>query len=264
MKKWEYRGRWALVTGASAGFGESFARQLAERGMHLVLTARRGERLRGLADELAGRHGVQTHIVPLDLAEPGTAERLWEEASRGREIHLLVNNAGFGVRGAFHTVARERLVEMVQLNCIALLELAHLALPGMRARGEGGIINLASLQSFQPIPMMATYSATKAFALYLSEAIWAENRKAGVRVVALCPGRSPTEFQEVAGTSNVSTRMPGILSADKVVAAGLRALEKGRSYEVPGAPNYLATYASRLLPRGFLASTILKLYKRLL
>lgn len=259
MKKWEYRGRWALVTGASAGFGESFARALAARGMHLVLTARREERLRTLADQLTAAHGIRTHIIPLDLAAAGAAERLWSEAAHGRDIHLLVNNAGFGLHGAFHTVPRERLVEMVQLNCTVLLELCHLALPSMRARGEGGIINLGSLQSFQPVALMAVYSATKAFVLDLSEALWAENRQAGIRVLALCPGRSPTEFQQVAGTSRVSPRKPGILPAEKVILSGLRALEKGRSYDVPGIPNYAATYASRLLPRAFLASMILRL-----
>ncbi len=264
MKKWTYQDRWGLITGASAGFGEAFARALARRGMHVVLTARREDRLRALADELSAEHGIHTHIVPLDLSEPGTAERLWNDATRAGDIHLLINNAGIGAHGPFHTVPRERLVQLVQLNCTALLELTHLALQGMRERGEGGIINLGSSASFQPVPIVATYAATKAFVLSLTQAVWAENRDVGVRVLALTPGRSPTEFQSVAGTSRVSTRMPGILPAEKIVESGLRALEKGRSYEIPGIVNFAGTFASRLLPRGFLASTMLKINKRLI
>ncbi len=264
MKDWVYQGRWGLVTGASAGFGEAFSRALARRGMHLVLAARREKRLRDLAGELSAAHRIDTRIVPLDLCAPAAAERLWERATDGRDIHLLVNNAGYGLHGFFHESPRERLVEMVQLNCTSLLELCHLALPEMRARGEGGIINIGSTSSFQPVPTVAAYGATKAFVLSLSEALWAENREAGVRVLALTPGRSPTEFQQVAGTSNVGTHMPGILPAETIVESGLRALEKGRSYEIPGVVNFLGTFGSRLLPRAFVAKNLLRITRRVI
>ncbi|MBA4158949.1 MAG: SDR family oxidoreductase [Gemmatimonadetes bacterium] len=262
MKRWEYKGRWALVTGASTGIGEAFARSLAARGMHLVLTARREDRLRALTDELTVAHGIRTHVIPLDLAEPGAPEEIWRQAADGREIHLLVNNAGFGFQGAFHELPRDREVSVVQVNITAVLELAHLALQGMRARGEGGILNVASVAAFQPLPTLATYAASKAFVLYFSEALWEENRRAGVRVVALCPGRTPTGFQERAGTGIVDRSTPGFKLPAEVAEAGLRALEKGRSYVIPGAVNYVNSFSGVLLPRQLLMRMLGKLIRR--
>jgi uncharacterized protein len=262
MKSWEYMGRWGLVTGASSGFGEEFARALARRGMHLVLTARRAERLEALAAELGDRHGIRTAVIPHDLGVSGAAAALWEAAADGREIHLLVNNAGMGAEGPFHEVDRGRQAALVQLNVMALMELAHLALPGMRRRGEGGILNVSSAAAFQPMPTVATYAASKAFVLLLSEALWAENRGAGVRVTALCAGRSPTEFQERAGTSTVTRRTPGAMEPPEIIEAALRGLEKGRSYVVPGAMNYVNSFAIGLLPRQFYVKALGKLIKR--
>lgn len=245
---WTYRDRWALITGASSGIGQEFARLLAERGMHLVLAARREERLRELAAALGAAHGVEATVVGVDLAEPGAAERLWESAtSRGREIELLVNNAGFGLYGRFDDLSIERQAEMVRLNCIAPLELAHAAFRTMRPRRSGGIINVASTAAFQPIPCFATYAASKSFLLSLSEALWDEARADGVRVVALCPGATPTGFQQVAGTRR-SPQTPGMLAPEEVALAALRALERGRSYVVPGAANALSARLVRLLP----------------
>jgi len=258
---WEYRGRWALVTGASAGIGEAFAHALASRGMNVVLTARRAERLEELAHALAGEHGVQTAHVAADLGAPGAAERVWDEAARGRDIHLLVNNAGFGAKGGFDEVDRARQAEMVQLNCTALLELMHLALPAMRARGAGGIVNVASVAAFQPIPQLAAYGASKAFVLSLSQAVAEECRGSGVRVVALCPGPVATEFQAVAGTQ-VSARTPGLLEAREVVEAALEALEKGRDTVVPGVLNHLGTVAARVLPRSWVVKVAKEVMKR--
>jgi len=245
---WTYRGRWALVTGASSGIGEAFARLLAERGMHLVLAARREERLRELATELSAAHGVEVAVVAVDLGAPGAAERLWTEATAGgREIDLLINNAGFGLYGRFDEQSLERQAEMVQVNCVVPLELAHPALRAMRARRSGAIINVASTAAFQPIPFFATYAASKAFLLSLSEALWDEARQEGVRVLALCPGTTPTEFQQVAGTKR-NGRMPGTLTAREVALAALRAMERGKGYVVPGAPNALSARLVRLLP----------------
>lgn len=216
--------------------------------MHVVLAARREERLRKLEAELAAAHGVEVAVVVADLAEHGAAERLWAAATAGgREIDLLVNNAGFGLYGRFDELSAARQAEMVHLNCVAPLELAHHALREMRARGSGGVINVASTAAFQPIPYFATYAASKAFLLALSEALWDEARADGVRVLALCPGATPTEFQQVAGTRRPA-QTPGILAPREVALAALRALERGRSYVVPGAANALSARLVRLLP----------------
>jgi len=249
---WQYADRWALVTGASAGLGDSFARALAARGMKLVLTARREERLRQLADDIEREYGTETVVVPGDLGESVTAERVWSEATRARHIHLLINNAGFGAHGRFDEIPLERQAEMVRVNVLALLDLMHRALPPMRIRGEGGIINVASIAAFQPVPSHATYAATKAFVQSLSEAVWVESRGAGVRVLALHPGRTPTEFQEVAGSGSLAGS-PGVLPPEEVVRQGLRALEQGRSHVVPGLTNAAGSVANRLLPRSMMA-----------
>lgn len=246
--EWSYRGRWALVTGASAGIGETFARALAQRGMNLVLAARREDRLRALAGELASAHRVRTAVLRADLGAEGAAEALWAAATEGREIHLLVNNAGFGLKGPFTELPLERQAEMVRVNCIAPLELAHLALRHMRGRG-GGIVNVASVAGAQPIPLMATYAASKAFLISLSEALTDEAREHGVRVLVVNPGPVKTEFQAVAGTE-VRDRAPGVLTADQVVEDALAALERGRRSVTPGFFNRLSTTAVRVAPRS--------------
>ncbi|HSU15118.1 SDR family oxidoreductase [Longimicrobium sp.] len=245
---WEYRGRWALVTGASSGIGKAFARELARRGMHVALAARREDRLRALADELASAHRIRTLVLPADLGEPGAAGELWRQAAEGRDIHLLVNNAGFGLKGAFHELPLERQSEMVRVNCIAPMELAHHALNRMRGRG-GGIVNVASVAGAQPIPLIATYAASKAFLISLSEALAIESREAGVRVVTVNPGPVKTGFQAVAGTE-VRDRAPGIRTPEQIVDAALHALETGRMTVTPGLVNRLAVAAVRVAPRG--------------
>jgi uncharacterized protein len=260
--RWRYAGRWALVTGASAGIGREFAVQLAARGMNLALSARREERLRSLAAELSRDHGVETAVLPADLGEPAEASSLWERASASRTIDLLVNNAGFGAQGRFHELGLERQLEMVRVNCGAVLALAHHALRDMRPRGEGGIINVASLASFQPVPRIATYAATKAFVLSLSEALWAENHEAGIRVLALCPGRTPTEFQAVAGTGSAEGTF-GCRTSEQVVASGLAAFEKGSSFVVPGVENHLASVLVRAAPRSALVRAMKRVARRI-
>ena len=246
---WEYRGRWALVTGASSGIGEEFARALGRRGMNLVLAARREDRLRALADEIRAASRVETLVVPVDLAKPGAAGVLWLEASDGRPIHLLVNNAGFGLKGRFDELPAERQTEMVRVNCTGPLELAHFAVRDMRPRHEGGIINVASVAGYQPIPYLATYAATKAFLVALSQALAEENRSAGLRIVTLNPGPVATEFQDVAGTVFGSDPV-GLRTPEQVVAAALGALERGEGTVTPGFVNRLSTYVVRVAPRG--------------
>jgi len=261
VRTWSYRGRWALVTGASAGLGVEFARQLADRGMSLVLSARREDRLTTLATELRKRPGIEAVVLTADLGEEGEPVGLWKRASEGRTIDLLVNNAGFGAMGRYDAIPLERQTEMVRVNCIALMEMAHAALAEMRARGDGGIINVASIAAFQPVPRLATYAATKAFVLSLSESLWSENRDAGVRVVALCPGRTPTEFQGVAGTGSTRGTF-GERSPEAVVAAGLSALEEGKISIVPGLENRLASFAGRVAPRSLLTGALRSIVRR--
>lgn len=261
MKPWRYEGRWALVTGASSGLGEVMADALARRGTNLVLTARRGDRLAALAERIPSSHGVETRTVTADLALRGEASRVWAEANAAAPVDLLVNNAGFGAQGAFQDIPLERHRSMIEVNCGALLELAHLAIPGMRARGDGGIINVASIAAFQPVPLLASYAASKAFVLSLSKALWAENREHGIRVLALCPGRTPTEFQEVAGTGKAEGTF-GFRTPAQVIEAGLRAFEAGKSYDVPGGENLAATWLVRAAPRGLVTRVMKRLVRR--
>jgi uncharacterized protein len=252
---WQYPGRWALVTGASAGIGEVFARALAAKGMNLVLAARREDRLRALGAELSEGYRIHTHAIAADLSKPGAAGVLWMDASSGRRISLLVNNAGFGLKGEFRDLPAARQVEMVKVNCVAPMELAHFAVREMWSSGEpGAIVNVASIAGYQPIPFMATYAASKAFVIALSEAIAAETREAGIRVVTLNPGPVRTEFQQVAGT-RVNDRTFGIRSPEQVVQAALARLESGGGTVTPGAANHLASYLVRISPRGLVVRT---------
>jgi short-subunit dehydrogenase len=256
VEPWRYKDRWGLVTGASAGLGAVFAEKLAARGMHLALTARREDRLTGLASRLEAEYGIRTAVLPGDLAREGEPLRVWRHASAGRSIDLLVNNAGFGAKGHFADVALQRHVDLLRVNCEALTILAHLALTDMRPRRTGAIINLSSIAAFQPVPHLAVYAASKAFVLSFSETLTAENQRHGIRVLALCPGRTPTEFQAVAGTGSAEGTF-GFRTPEQVVDAGLDALERGRTTEVPGFENAAATWAVRALPR----STVIRAMK---
>ena len=259
--EFEYRGHWALVTGASMGIGEAFARALAGRGMNVALVARSGDRLAALAGEVEAEHGVRAVPVPVDLAEPGGPSRAWAEASRAGEIHLLVNNAGFGLSGRFDEGPMARQSEMVALNCTAVLELAHVALREMRPRGSGGIINVGSVVAFQPVPMKAVYAATKAFVLSLTASLVEENRGTGVRILCLSPGPTPTGFQAVAG-SRVREGQPGVLRAEQVVDAALAAFDAGRTHVAPGFVNRMGTLFGRLLPVGAAARMARRINER--
>jgi len=236
------------VTGASAGIGEAFARELARQGMNVALAARREDRLRALADEIGTAHRVRTLVVPADLGREGAAEALWNAAADSREIHLLVNNAGFGLKGPFDQLPLERQAEMVRVNCIAPLELSHHALRHMQGRG-GGIVNVASVAGFQPVPLMATYAASKAFLLAFSEALTEEAREHGVRVVVVNPGPVKTEFQAVAGTE-VRDAAPGLRTPEQIVDAALAGLEAGRRTVTPGLFNRVSTTAARIAPHS--------------
>jgi hypothetical protein len=238
----------ALVTGASAGLGEEFARQLAATGHRLVLVARRKERLEALAAELGNARAVE-----MDLSQPGAAALMMADIARHDEsVDLLVNNAGFGLAGRFAELEGLRQREMIDLNCGALAELAHAVLPGMIARRSGGILNVASTAAFQPGPGMAVYFATKAFVLSFSEALHDEVKSQGVKVTCLCPGPTRTEFRSVSGF-DPKGRL-GKLSADSpsVVRAGLLGLERNKAVVVPGLSNKLISQVHRVFPRAIM------------
>jgi len=251
----QWQGKTALVTGASSGIGESYARVLAALGAHLVLVARSADKLQQLAQQLAAQHGVRVTALPMDLAQPGAAGRLFEAcAAQGLQVDVLVNNAGFGTYGPFETIAPERDQQLIQLNVAAVCDLAHAFLPPMLARGSGAVINLASTAGFQPTPFFATYAASKAFVLAFSEALWAEYRRRGVRVLAVCPGPTATGFFEAShsdiGKVAFFSRQ---LSSELVVRQSLRALARGRSYVISGWLNYLIAHSSRWAPRALVA-----------
>jgi len=236
----------ALITGASSGIGEAFARQLAKRGHDLVLVARRRERMEKLAAELSEAHGVEAEVVEADLAEDGDVSAVEDRLRRG-DIDLLVNDAGFGTRGEFAGLPLARELEELDVNVRALIRLTHAALGPMVERGRGGVINVASTGAFQPVPYMATYAATKAFVLHFSEALHEEVRGKGVTVTCLCPGAVKTDFQQVAGVDERSLR--AWKSADDVVESALRAASARRAITVPGALNVAAMAAVKLMPR---------------
>ena len=238
----------AVVTGASAGIGEAFARRLAGRGHDLVLIARRKDRLDRLAGELSKEHGVAAAVIPADLAIDGGVS-LVEERVRQGDVEVLVNNAGFGTVGEFAELPLDRELEELDLNVRALVRLTHAALASMVPRRRGGIINVASTAAFQPLPYNATYAATKAFVLHFSDAVHEEAREHGVTVTCLCPAPVRTEFQQVAGIDE--SRMPALawMSVDAVVEAALSAMRAGRAIVIPGALNAMMAQSARMAPR---------------
>lgn len=243
-----FKGTWALVTGASSGLGEVFARELAARGTNLILSARSVAKLDALARELR-KTGIEARVIGADLGAPGGATGLCEltDATRHPITHL-VNNAGYGASGKFISLPPEREAEMVRLNCEALVVLSRHFLPGMVLRGAGGVIHLASVAAFQPVPFMATYGATKAFVLSLSVALAEEVRSSGVRVMALCPGPVPTGFQSAAGIGKIAGPLKiATLSADQTVKRALRDYQARKQICIPGAVNRMSSL-SRLLP----------------
>ncbi len=238
---------WALVTGASAGLGAEFARQLAARGHDVVLTARRRDRMEKLAAELRAKHGVQALVVESDLGIPGGASKLAAEVdAQGIVPSVLLNNAGFGAHGDALAVPVERVTEMLHLNVTALTELTLIFGRKMATRGSGAILNVASTAAFQPTPYFAAYAATKAYVSSFSQAVAYELAPRGVRVTALCPGATRTEFFE-AGDVRVDVG-PLMMSAERCVRIGLDAMDRGRPIVVAGWANAISAWIARVLP----------------
>ena len=248
----------ALITGASVGIGEQFARQLSERGHDVVLVARDAARLEALAKEIDGRNGAHAEVLTADLTDP---QQLATVEARARHVDLLVNNAGFGTFGSFHTLDIDTEIREINLNVIALVRLTHAAAAAMVERGRGGILNVSSLAGFQPGPSNGTYGATKAFVTSFTEAVHEELRGTGVSVTVLCPGFTHTEFQSRANVPAGS--VPGFMwqEAPEVARAGLDGVAKNKAVVIPGTTNKVMGTLSALTPHAItrrLGGAILK------
>lgn len=247
-----YKNKTALITGASSGIGEVFAKALAARGMNLVLVARSTEKLNALASQLSTQHGIAACGISADLSVPGAGEKLFEATEeKGLQIDLLINNAGFGSFGEFQTLDRARELQQIQLNVTALVDLTHLYLPGLMARKTGGVINVASTAAFQPTPNMVVYGATKAFVLSFTEGLWGECRGKGVRMLAVCPGPTATGFFDATGNDEMEKQslFSRQMTSEKVVEQSLRAYAKDRNYIINGFLNWLMAQSGRFGPR---------------
>jgi short-subunit dehydrogenase len=241
----------ALVTGASWGIGWELASLCARDGHDLVLVARTEERLTELEKDLEGRYQASVRVVPMDLTEPGAPRSLYNELSQsGVEIDVLINNAGFGDVGPFSEADTAKLLDMLQLNVVALTHLTRLFLPGMLGRGRGRILNVASTAAFQPGPFMAVYYATKAYVLSFSEALTGECSGTGVTVTALCPGPTATEFQSRARMGGAKLRRLRMMDARPVAEEGYRAMMNGTAIVVNGFQNRLLAQSVRFAPRS--------------
>jgi uncharacterized protein len=254
-----WSGKWALVTGASAGIGVAFAKELAVGGTNLVLTARRKDRLEELARGLAANCKIRAEVLAADLAVSNAPETIFAfTKEKGIEIDLLINNAGFGQYGEFHSIEKQRSLDMVQVNCSAVVHLTHLFLPQMIQRKRGDVLILASTASFQAVPYISTYAATKAFDLLFAEGLAEEMKPYGIRVCALCPGSTESEFNAVAGQPKLRSNRE---TAEKVAHTGLKALAAGKSYVISGLGNYLGAHGERLVPRRFVTKIAAGMFK---
>ena len=242
---------YALITGASRGLGAAFAHRLASEKRSLILVARSQELLISLKTDLAEHHGVSVQVLAVDLTQPDAARSIHAECVRhGWRVSLLVNNAGIGRFGAFLQYPPSDYDSMIRLNVLAVAELTHLFLADMRQAGQGEIINVASMAAFQPTPYIAVYGATKAFLLSFSEAIAAECFGTNIRILALCPGATRTNFFKAAGLQNLSViESAPMQSAEAVVDAALKALRSGQTRVVPGWKNRVMATLSGLVPR---------------
>jgi short-subunit dehydrogenase len=255
-----WRGKWAVVTGASAGIGRALAAELAAGGAHLVLTARRRDRLEELAREFSTKYGVRSEICTADLTMRSGPEEIFAFTNgKGIDVDLLVNNAGFGAYGEFASMDLARVLEMIQVNVAAVTHLTHLYLQPMIARKRGDILIVSSTAAFQGVPYLAPYCATKGFDLLFAEALAEEVRMYGIRVCALCPGSTTTEFHDVAGQPKHILRKQE--TPEKVARTGLRALAGGKSYVISGGMNYLGAHVQRLFPRKVATRIVGKMFR---
>ncbi len=247
--------KFTLITGASSGIGEAFARRLAADGHNLILVARTEKKLHELCDELMLKHEILAHYIALDLNEYQADQCLFEETEKHQmEVDFLINNAGFGSMGEFSRLDLERELEMVNLNVSILVALTHRYLQKMRERKSGTIINVASTASFQPIPFMATYAATKAFVRSFSEAIAEENRPFNITVSALCPGPTETNFFDAANAQ--AFKLKGMQTAEEVVETALSGAKSGKAVVVSGWTNYVGSIFGTFTPNALITRVV--------
>src|SRR5258706_7853223 len=247
-----------LITGASSGIGEAFARRLAAEGHELVLVARSETKLHELCDELMLEHKIIAHYVSLDLTEAGSDQRLLAETEKhGFEVDWLINNAGFGSYGDFSQLDLDHELGMIDLNIRSLVALTHRYLEGMRTRKSGTIINVSSAAGFQPIPFMATYAATKAFVTSFSEAIAEENRPFGIKVMALCPGSTKTNFHSAAKMDRLM-QVKGQQTSEEVVETAMRGIKSGRTRIVSGFVNNAVALIVNIVPDAVITRVMAK------
>ncbi|SEN69805.1 SDR family oxidoreductase [Paenibacillus sp. OK076] len=248
-----YKGKVALVTGASSGIGEAYARELAARGSHVIVVARSKDKLELLAKDLKATYGVNTYPLVSDLSKLGAAEELAEKVKElGLKVNILINNAGFGTDGRFEETSMERYREMVDLNITSLMDMTAQFLPYMQHHKDGIIVNVSSFLAFYPFPYMGAYAATKAFVLSFSESLWAENKHLGIRVMALCPGATKTGFFDKVDATNLPINVTG--TPQSVVKTAFRGLEKNRIYVIDGVGNYWISNSARFVTRKFMAA----------
>ncbi len=248
----QYHGKTALVTGASSGIGTAFVQALAARGMNVVLSGRSEEKLVTLAGAVAEQHQVQTYVLPVDLSQPDAVTKVSNQIAEWKlPIHLLVNNAGFMTHGHFEKLDPAMEQAEITVNVSSVVGLTRAFLPGMLERQEGGVINVASVAGFQPVPYLSTYSATKAFVISFSVALWEECRTRNVVVMGLCPGTTATELFTRANAPEAA--LGRARSVNQVVATALKGLDKKRSLVVDGLKNSLLTHGPRMIPRWFAA-----------
>ncbi|MCB1263641.1 MAG: SDR family oxidoreductase [Mycobacterium sp.] len=250
----------ALITGASGGIGEEFARQFAQRGANLILVARRADKLDQLRNELLERSSALTiDVVTADLSVPGSAAELAAKVDvLGRRVDILVNNAGVGQHGEFVEQDRAANASQVQLNCVTLVELTALYLPAMTRAGHGLVINVASTAGFQPTPGMAVYGATKAFVLSFTEALWQETKSTGVRIFALCPGATETEFFARTGEEFLTR---GRQTSQQVVDVAMAAIDKSTPTVISGLRNAILANGYRIAPRRVMLEVAQRMVK---
>lgn len=261
---YDYTGKTALITGASSGIGVEFATKLAARGANLILVARREDRLKQLAAELSKQHRVSATVIAADLSLPNAAVDLFKQLKRKKlKVDVLINNAGFGTIGRFDAMDEVKISDQIRLNVLALVELTRQALPAMLQRNTGVVLNIASTASYQPVPYMAVYAATKAFVLSFTEALWGELRGTNVHALALSPGGTKTEFFEVASNGKTRDGFGKMQTVDQVVAVALNALDAATPPPsvISGGVNRIMAGSGRLVTRKTVLSIATKLFK---
>ncbi|WP_170295494.1 SDR family NAD(P)-dependent oxidoreductase [Chengkuizengella sediminis] len=242
----EYKNKTALITGASSGIGEVFANKLAGQGMNLILVARSEQKLEELAKQYHDKYGVKTYVIVSDLSKENAGKEVKKVVEElNLHVDMLINNAGFGQVGSFIYNDLEQAHGQIMVNVSALVDMTYLFAADMEKKREGAIINLASTAAFQPLPKMAVYGATKAFVLSFSEALWSELKPKGVKVLAVCPGATATNFFEVSGGFGAKN----MRTSEQVVDTAMKALKKGKSYAIDGVGNYFVANLPRFFPR---------------